>query len=710
MTEQELATEISAINDYDSGKLYNLLRKTPKELIKGKVTDEILRFIRRGYLDDSDRRGFLRDILKNPTPQNVDAVLDFLIDKGKRLSNKYVVLFRIIEPDYTVAKFNTLLKKLIVKDKNDKITTEFIEAISSFRGDYSGYLDEEKVFKLKRSLTTDKSLGKTFESWFNKKLLSSEMDLEKLRRIYSVHSTPKMTKRLIVLKESLLLDLPKMDVHERIETYNSICELENSLHEREYIKTTLKEKYPDLEFGEAIIKESLRVVQSGSKREKQQFNNLLLSEGETVLLNDIDEKVCDYLVNHFTQENLEAVNALRSFYGLRLIIDETEFEENNLRTVRRMQFDDSISTTNEDSEYYAMHYSEAYRNFEPNKRRKFKMSDYYDMLDNSKAVQILRDYGYADFIGYLPEALADAKVPPEVAEEFNIKDLQKIVYDYYPHKDVYDDDGDYIFTKRWIELVGYLDSADLPGARETYWQDMVKNKQLVKVIQDDLRRHGISESDIEQLFECAEEYGYPNIGRRSERVNSVFFQLHHVLGLKDGGLNLPRNYAPVVRYPFDTYSGDGIAFSSHLPLHRHDTPLDVFYKVEGEVAPNEIMITKEKQPNTKAVRLRTVFVDDDNPHKKVLYYGGARAYSRHSGRLHGMENIAVRAKSLGDKQKLEDAKTKLLVQIVFQNYLEMQKRVTERKQEKRRKIEQNKAKTQKKKTIRKNSKDNQAKR
>lgn len=715
MTEQKLAGKIAAIGAYDSGKLYNLLRQTPKELIKGKVTDEILHFIRRGYLDDSDRRSFLRDILKNPTPKNVDAVLDFLINESKWLSDKYFVLLNIISPDYTVAKFNMLLKKLLAKDKNDKITTEFIKKLSNFHYDYSGYLDEEKILKLRKSLATDKSMDKTYESLFNKMLLNQELDLSKIQLIASIHPTEKIIHRLLNLKESLFIDLPKMEEYERIETYNSICEVENSLHKQEYIKTTLKEKYPDLEFEAALIKESLRVVQSGSKREQQQFNNFLLSEGETVLLNDIDEKVCDYLVDHFTQENLEAVNALRSFYGLRLIIDESEFEDSNLRTVRRMQFDDSISTTDEDSEYYPVQYSQIYRDFITGKRLKykdkeFKMSDYYDMLDSSKAVQILRDYGYADFIGYLPEALADAKIPPEIAEKFNIKDLQKIVYDYYPYKDVYDEDGDFLFTKRWIELVGGLDSADLPGARETYWQDMVKNKQLVKVIQDDLRRHGISESDIEELFEKAKEYGYPNIGSRRDRVNSVFFQLHHVLGLKDGGLNLPRNYAPVVRYPLDTYSGDGVAFSSHFPLHRLDTPLDIFYKKESEVAPHEIMITKEQQPNTKVVRLRTVFIDDDNPHKKVLYYGGARSCSRHSGRLHGMENIMARAKALGDKQKLADAKTKLLVQIVFQNYLELQKRVTERKQEKRRKIEQNKVKTQKKKSVRKNSKDNQAKR
>mgnify|MGYP007069878762 CR=1 FL=1 len=398
------------------------------------------------------------------------------------------------------------------------------------------------------------------------------------------------------------------------------------------------------------------------------------------------------MVDNFTQQNFDDVNALRSFYGLKIIIDETPFEEPNLRTVRRMQFDDSVSTTDPDSEYYVVQYSEAYRNFVPNGRRRFKESDYYDMMDRSEAFQILFDYGYADFAYTLPQALAKAKVPPEIAEQFNIKDLQAVFYYTLPdeEKDVYGWDGDFLFTKQWIEIEGQYDEANLMGARMSYWMDMGHNKQLVRVMQDDLRRHDVSESDIMTLFEKAEEEGRPNAGRRWERVTKVKLPLHHVIGLKDGGLNYPSNYAPVVIYLDED-------FNSHTPLHRYDTPKDKFYVAEGAESPTDIMLTRTpQQANAKVVRIRTIFTDDEiNPHKKVLFYGGARKSSRYVGRLHGMGNIALEAEQLGKEYRERDVKAQLLMQIVFQNYVDMHNRLQElqtlkKNKEKRKSIEKHK--------------------
>jgi len=502
---------------------------------------------------------------------------------------------------------------------------------------------------------------------------------------------PEILDYVLKEKEIIVTKLPQYDGYKREELYRKIKNIESDLEEKGIIRRVLGEKYPDLSFEEALIREAAKVVKSGSEKEKEQFNNLLLAEGERRLLNDIDYNVCTYLVNNFTAQNLDDVNALRSFYGLKIIIDETPFETPNLRTVRRMQFEDSVSTTDPDSEYYVVQYSKAYREFKPDRRRKFKVSDYYDMMDKSEAFQILMDYGYADFAGILPEALAKAHVPPEVASQFNIKDLQAVFYEQLPddEKDVYTWDGEFLFTKKWIEIEGEYDTEDLIGARKSYWMDMVNNKQLVSCMRDDFLRHNVSGEDADKLFEMAEEEGYPNAGRRWEKVTSVKLPLHHILGLKDGGLNYPSNYAPVVVYE------DGL--NSHTPLHRYDTPLDKFYVVEGAKLPTDIMLTrKPTRSDAKVVRIRTIFTDDEeNSHKKVLFYGGARKCSRYVGRLHNMENIALKAKAIGKEQKRRDAKMKMLVQIVFKNVERTIEQANERMQQrydakKRQKIEKRK--------------------
>lgn len=616
-----------------------------------------------------------RVMFLNKTNKIKKKVFDFCVSKQFEGSEEYKVrtLISILEADPSEAMAQ-------------KIADYCCNPMEARRIDFGSLYN--KLLEIK---PTQKMLYKVFDSYTSQGQLSDSKarDFSSLLSENVLKGDENFIKFVLRQKEKMFEELPKYEEYDRECLLENLQGIEYKLKEKNYIGGILAEKYPDLCFEKALIKEAARVMKSGSEKEKKDFYDFILSEGEIHLLNDIDEKVCNYLVNNFSQENLDEVNALRSFYGLRIVIDKTDFEDKNLRTVRRMQFDDSISRTEkytddgEYNEYYFMQYSEAFRNFKPDRRRKFKFSDYYDVLDKSEAVKVLKDYGYGTFVDILPEALAEAKVPPELVSEFNIKDLQAFVYDADPNKDVYGWRGDYLFTKRWVELEGDIYDPDyLMGARESYWMDMVKNKKLVQVMSDDLRRHGISERDIKQLFNSAEEDGYPNFGRKRERVNSVFFQLHHVLALKDGGLNYPNNYVPVVRYPAD-YDGSGCRFSSHTPLHRHDTPLDEFYLVEGVTSSQDVMITRKPvTPDAKRVKIRTVFVDDDNPYKKVLYYGGARTCSRYSGRLHDMENIALKAKSLAEKQKLGDAKMKLLVQIVFQNYVNMQQKLAQRKKEK----------------------------
>ena len=558
-------------------------------------------------------------------------------------------------------------------------------------------------------LPTDQAMNRAFNdlSLVGDRKEKSEQFFELLKNIgnkflieylekYSETTDPKLLDEILKNKERMMFELPNKEENERRKEYKKLVAIEMALHNNNYIESCLRKKYPDLTFEEALIREAARVVKSGDAAEKERFNNFLLAEGEAVLLNNIDERVCTYLVDNFSQQNLDDVNALRSFYGLKIIIDETKFADSDIRTVRRMQFDDSVNMPDKTSEFYPVQHSEAYRNFRRDGRRRFKPSDYYDMLDNSEAVQVLKDFGYEYFVYQLPDVLAEAKVPPEIAVQFNVKDLQAVFCDQLlgDEKEVSDRYGELLFVKKRAKMSADEDKDDLPGAREQYWVDMVNNKRLVALIKDDLRRHNISEEDIKLLFASAEVAGYPNSGRKYSRVSSVFFQLHHILGLKDGGKNYPSNFAPVVFYPSDVWTGVGDSFSSHTPLHRYDTPLDKFYVVEDAERPTDIMLTRARPyMGTKAVRIRTIFADDENnSNSKVLYYGGARRSSRYVGRLHDMVNIEMKAKKLAKKQKSDEERMKGLVQIVFQNVLNRieQSRKNEEKRkmaEKREKIE-----------------------
>ena len=593
--------------------------------------------------------------------------------------------------DYIIQSRKMLRRKLnfLPKDEIAEIDEAFNEALQKV-----GYVP----LKLKQMFPRV-SEDKRIERAFNRMLLTNdEKERKTLERIfnipdlnfwgeylnkYATNTSSGLINFILQKKEKAIEKIPeKEDDDERRSAYEKATCIERTLYEKGYIEAVLHKKYPKLSLPEAIIREAARVVKNGDTVEKEHFNNFLLSEGEDILLNVIDDGVCDYLVENFSQKNLDDVNALRSFYGLKIVIDETDFADANVRAVRRMQFDDSVSCPDETSEYYPIQYSEAYRNFSCDESSQFMPSDYYEMLDNSKAVQYLKDFGYGYFVSQLPDVLAAAKVPPEIAVQFNAKDLQAIVYEQLPddEKEVYGRDGDLLFIKKWVKMEDENDEHDLPGARERYWMDMVNNKQLVRLIKDDLLRHGVDGDDVEQLFSCAEEEGYPNYGRKWERVKSVFLQLHHVVGLKDGGKNYPQNYAPVVFYPSDTWWGAHFSFSSHTPLHRYDTPKDRFYVVEGAKKPTDIMLTMDKpSAGAKAVRIRTIFTDDENNrYKKVLYYGGARKNSRYVGRLHSMINVEEWAKEVGKEQKQQDDRMRYLVRIVMQNITNMQKRLKEK--------------------------------
>ncbi len=100
----------------------------------------------------------------------------------------------------------------------------------------------------------------------------------------------------------------KEEINQNTEEYlkSKISRIEEIFRNRDYIQNTLNESYPNLSFEEQILQAAQDA--QGSEEKKNRFYNFLLSEGEERVL-DIDTKVMQYLVDNFTQANLDAVTA-----------------------------------------------------------------------------------------------------------------------------------------------------------------------------------------------------------------------------------------------------------------------------------------------------------------------------------------------------------------------------------------------------------------
>ncbi len=335
----------------------------------------------------------------------------------------------------------------------------------------------------------------------------------------------------------------------------------------------------------------------------------------------IDHMAMEFLVNNFTQENLEKVNNLRAFYGLKAVVSEQPLLEKNERDIRRMEFAHNIGVTKENNPHYEHTYSEAFKKFIGDYGQQYYPDDYIDVLQDSEAVKMLNEHGFGSFIEQLPEVLAEHHVPPKLVPQFYVKDLQYFLLDSHSYSiDKYEKRSIFDFNEVDIE-------PPVPEVRKTFWKNVVRNKKLVKFITNDLRKKGVRDFYIKLLFENAKLYGNPNYDTKDCDF-PVFLQVHHRVALKDGGTNTPDNFVIVVNMPNK--------LNSHKPLHEWDSPLVHLYK-HKEVDKDGIIISqKTKSEEDIEVRLNTVFVKDEensknNSLERVLYYGGPQISSMFIG-------------------------------------------------------------------------------
>ena len=389
-------------------------------------------------------------------------------------------------------------------------------------------------------------------------------------------------------------------------------EKEKYLHDQQYIACRLAKQYPQLPVEQSLIEAAYEAQNSGSPKQQAEFYNLVLSEGEEVLA-QYDEKICDWLANNLTEQNLAKVNALRQLYGLKIeLVEAKEVDMNHVAAVR-MQFDGGYSRCKEDSEFFDVQYSLAFRDYLArdvldNYVRRDK-KEYDDFLEKSAAVKKLREFGYDDMVRQVPSILRDAGVAPEEAIRFNICDLQYLCIEHREETAVYDKEGNYLFTKNFVKFKdSNIEHMDVSAKRQ-FWFDVTKsNPELLEVATRSLASHEVK--NIDKFWFNAQKFGNPHF-----KDCEVSMEVHHDPAIMNGGENNPDKMRIVAKYR------NGV--SLHRLLHRHDTPKDnILHQETGKI-----------------VRFKTSFVDDRED-GRVLWFGGLRKEDRYVGNFNGMTNVA----------------------------------------------------------------------
>lgn len=398
---------------------------------------------------------------------------------------------------------------------------------------------------------------------------------------------------------------------------------EKYLHEQNYIAARLNKKYHDLPVEIALIEEAYEVHKSDNPKQRAEFYNLILSEGEMALA-EYDRQICDWLADNLTKQNLAKVNALRGFYGLKIeLVEAKEVDMNHVGAVRS-QFDGGYSRCDKKSRFFDVQYTKAFRDYLASdiadNRIKRDKKEYDEFLEKSPAVQKLREFGYDDTVRQLPAILRDADVAPELAMQFNVCDLQYLCIEHREETEVYDDKGNYLFTKNFIKFKDSNVEHIKVSAKRQFWRDFAgNNPEVAEAISKTLKAHGVK--DVDKMWANAKKYGNPNF-----KGCIAVLELHHDNAIMAGGDNNPDNIRIVVKYQND--------FSTHFLLHRHDSPKDnIIHRETG-----------------KTVRFKTSFVDEAEG-SKVRWYGGLREEDRFVGNLYGMTNVADLVKQEADERK-----------------------------------------------------------
>ena len=329
-------------------------------------------------------------------------------------------------------------------------------------------------------------------------LISSPEKLEKCWQIMQTAGNFRSLHR--VIKHSSDENFLKTVLHKKEEAYaNETMEFkyiriaEKAFAKRKYIKKTLNMQYPGIPLAEQLIQAAYDVVSSGDEQKKKEFNDFILAEGESRLA-QLDAKVMDYLYENCTQNNLDKVNALRSFYGLKVELKAGNAVDIDERTAVRKIFDRTWSSyergknavtgepyysdaelekaRKEDPDqvktnpYYENAVSPAYRKyFEENdiyeiykngkhseEEKQYSAQDYFDSLIDKSPFKALRKHGLYNDMKIICETLEALQVEPEISSQFNLKDLSDMVVNSHntlEDRKVYtrDYEEEYMFTK-----------------------------------------------------------------------------------------------------------------------------------------------------------------------------------------------------------------------------------------------------------------------
>ncbi|MBQ8481450.1 MAG: hypothetical protein IJ532_02830 [Alphaproteobacteria bacterium] len=206
----------------------------------------------------------------------------------------------------------------------------------------------------------------------------------------------------------------------------------------------------------------------------------------------------DYLWHNCTQNNLDKVNALRSFYGLKVELKTGNAVDIDERTAVRKVFDRTWSSyergTNaetgepyyseaematarkeakekgekdpvENNRYYENAVSPAYRKYfeehniyeiynshKNDEDKQYSAQNYFDSLIDKSPFKALRKHGLYNDMKIICDTLEELQVEPEIATQFNLKDLSDMVVNSHntlEDRKVYTRDyyAEYMFTK-----------------------------------------------------------------------------------------------------------------------------------------------------------------------------------------------------------------------------------------------------------------------
>ncbi len=415
------------------------------------------------------------------------------------------------------------------------------------------------------------------------------------------------------------------------------------LAKNNYLENALNEKYPDMPFAEQLLRETTAVTKSDNPKDKEFFYNCVMGYDDKKLL-DMDSDIMRYLVDNFTQENLDTVNNFRGMYGLKVTYTYGDISDTNINSVKRLQFDAMVGKV-EDERFRSMLHTKEFLEFKPDNNHKFKYNDYDQLDDESAALKYLKEYGFDEYIGKIKDTLCKMKVPPKIAVKFNLKDINELIakdneYKYYVAYDEWD--GRY-FRKDRFSLSELNSEHKIEDARHAFWKEVAKNKKLVKTISADLTDDN---ETIDEIWKNAANDGDPYV------YSATNFQVHHKKPLKDGGENTPDNFVIVNKL-------------SHQFLHQQDSPLIELYENPNAKTPQDKIITQEPiVPNARRVRIINEFANEDS-HHKVIYYGGPHPKSCYRGLLHDMTNIKEKSQKHVKEIKKKEKKIETAVNLVF---------------------------------------------